>query len=30
MIDARYPVEIAPLPAGVEQPDYVNSWKTKG
>jgi homogentisate 1,2-dioxygenase len=30
MIDARYPVEIAPLPAGVEQVDYVNSWKTRG
>ena len=30
MIDARYPVEIAPLPAGVEQLDYVNSWKTQG
>ena len=29
MIDARYPVEIAPLPAGVERLDYVNSWKTK-
>ena len=29
MIDARYPVEIAPLPAGVEQVDYVNSWKHK-
>ena len=30
MIDARYQVEIAPLPTGVEQLDYVNSWKPKG
>ena len=29
MVDARYPVEIAPLPQGVELPDYINSWKTK-
>ena len=30
MIDARYPVEIAPLPTGVEQLDFVNFWKPKG
>jgi len=29
MFDTRYPVEVAPLPAGVEQPEYVNSWKIK-
>jgi homogentisate 1,2-dioxygenase len=27
MIDARYPVEIAPLPEGVEEAGYVDSWK---
>jgi homogentisate 1,2-dioxygenase len=29
MIDARDAVEIAPLPEGVEQPGYVDSWKAK-
>ena len=28
MIDARDPLEVAALPAGVEIEDYVNSWKT--
>ena len=27
MIDTRYPVEVAALPAGVEDGGYVNSWK---
>ncbi len=27
MIDTRYPVEVAALPEGVEQPEYVNSWR---
>lgn len=29
MIDTRFPVEAADLPEGVEQPEYVNSWKRK-
>jgi len=29
MFDTRYPVEVAPLPTGVEQPGYVDSWKIK-
>jgi homogentisate 1,2-dioxygenase len=29
MIDTRYPVEIAALPEGVEQKDYVSSWMPK-
>ncbi|MEX0960476.1 MAG: homogentisate 1,2-dioxygenase [Burkholderiales bacterium] len=29
MIDTRYPVEIAALPAGVEDSGYVNSWKKR-
>jgi homogentisate 1,2-dioxygenase len=29
MFDTRYPVEVAPLPEGVEQPAYVDSWKIK-
>ncbi len=29
MIDTRYPVELATLPDGVEDTDYINSWKTK-
>ncbi|MCW5625284.1 MAG: homogentisate 1,2-dioxygenase [Burkholderiales bacterium] len=29
MIDTRFPVEIAELPAGVEQKSYVDSWKRK-
>lgn len=27
MIDSRYPLELATLPAGVENTDYVNSWR---
>lgn len=27
MIDTRMPVDLAPQPEGVENPDYVNSWK---
>jgi homogentisate 1,2-dioxygenase len=27
MIDARDPLDVAPLPDGVEWPAYVNSWK---
>ncbi|PSJ46793.1 homogentisate 1,2-dioxygenase [Zobellella endophytica] len=30
MIDARLPLEVAELPEGVENPDYVNSWQVKG
>lgn len=29
MIDARYPVEVSALPAGVEDLSYVDSWKQK-
>ena len=29
MVDTRYPVEVAALPAGVEQSAYVDSWKGK-
>jgi homogentisate 1,2-dioxygenase len=29
MIDTRFPVEIAPLPDGVDQIEYVDSWKQK-
>jgi homogentisate 1,2-dioxygenase len=29
MIDARYPLNVAPLPEGVENRDYVDSWKPK-
>ncbi len=29
MIDTRFPVDLAPLPDGVENRDYVNSWKPK-
>jgi len=29
MIDARYPLTVAPLPEGVENRDYVYSWKPK-
>ncbi|NHH99920.1 homogentisate 1,2-dioxygenase [Oceanimonas sp. MB9] len=29
MIDSRRPLELASLPAGVENPDYVNSWQGK-
>lgn len=29
MIDTRHPVELAPMPEGVENKDYVNSWKPK-
>lgn len=27
MLDTRRPVDLAPLPAGVENPEYVNSWR---
>jgi homogentisate 1,2-dioxygenase len=27
MIDARDPLEVGPLPAEVEIPDYANSWR---
>jgi len=30
MIDTRFPVDVAPLPAGVEREDYVYSWRPKG
>lgn len=30
MIDTRLPLEVAELPEGVENPDYVNSWQVKG
>lgn len=30
MIDTRYPIEVAALADGVEQMDYVDSWKPKG
>jgi len=30
MIDARYPLEIAPMPADIEQREYVTSWQKKG
>jgi len=29
MIDARFPLTVAPLPAGVENAAYVDSWKSK-
>ena len=29
MIDARYPLAVAPLPAGVESTAYVDSWKSR-
>ena len=29
MLDARDALEVAPLPAGVENPDYVYSWRTQ-
>jgi homogentisate 1,2-dioxygenase len=29
MIDTRYPLTVAPLPDGVENHDYVDSWKPK-
>jgi homogentisate 1,2-dioxygenase len=29
MIDTRYPLAVAPLPEGVENPAYVDSWKAK-
>ena len=29
MIDARFPLTVAPLPAGVENHAYVDSWKSK-
>ncbi len=29
MIDTRFPLEVAPLPEGVESREYVDSWKTK-
>jgi homogentisate 1,2-dioxygenase len=29
MVDARFPLEIAALPEGVENRDYVDSWKAK-
>ena len=29
MIDTRFPVEVASLPAGIELTGYVDSWKTK-
>ncbi|PSJ45010.1 homogentisate 1,2-dioxygenase [Zobellella taiwanensis] len=30
MIDTRLPLDVAELPEGVENPDYVNSWQVKG
>ncbi|WP_375057308.1 homogentisate 1,2-dioxygenase [Zobellella sp. DQSA1] len=30
MIDTRLPLDVAALPEGVENPDYVNSWQVKG
>jgi homogentisate 1,2-dioxygenase len=30
MIDARDPLDVAPLPEGVEWPGYVDSWKSEG
>jgi homogentisate 1,2-dioxygenase len=29
MIDTRFPLDVAPLPEGVENRDYVDSWKAK-
>ena len=29
MIDTRFPIDMAEMPAGVEQTGYVNSWKRK-
>ncbi len=29
MIDTRFPLEVAPLPEGVENRDYVDSWKAR-
>lgn len=29
MVDTRYPVELDPLPAGLEDAGYINSWKVK-
>jgi homogentisate 1,2-dioxygenase len=29
MIDTRFPVDLAPLPEGVEDKNYLNSWKPK-
>jgi homogentisate 1,2-dioxygenase len=29
MIDTRFPLEVAALPEGVENRDYVDSWKAK-
>jgi homogentisate 1,2-dioxygenase len=29
MIDTRFPLEVAPLPEGVENREYVDSWKVK-
>ena len=28
MLDARDALEIGSLPQGIEDPDYVNSWRT--
>jgi homogentisate 1,2-dioxygenase len=29
MIDTRFPLEVAPLPPGVENIAYVDSWKAR-
>jgi len=29
MIDTRYPLTVAPLPADVENKAYVDSWKSR-
>jgi len=29
MIDTRYPVDLAPLPDGIELESYADSWKPK-
>jgi homogentisate 1,2-dioxygenase len=29
MIDTRFPLQVAPLPEGIENRDYVDSWKVK-
>jgi homogentisate 1,2-dioxygenase len=29
MIDSRYPLEITSQARTIENPDYVNSWRTK-
>jgi len=29
MMDARDALDVGPLPSGVEDPSYVNSWRTQ-